>query len=252
MEPVEKAFPDGMEPIGEKEFSFRCHSNISCFNTCCSRVALALYPYDIIRLKNCLKIDSEEFVREYTFLLRRENPFFPTVMMKLTEEKCPFLSVSGCKVYQDRPFSCRMYPLERAVSRLVEQGPAEDFYFIKKHPYCKGHLDNKKSSVKEWVRSQGLIEYNVMNDLWVEMDSLFLKNPWKGEGYGGEKQQLAFMVCYNIDGFRRFISHHGLLNMFRLEKDLKNRIKRDDEALLRFGCEWLKFILGKSSTLRRK
>ena len=89
-----------------------------------------------------------------------------------------------------------------------------------------------------------------MNELWTEVDTIFGQNPWKGEGAAGEKQQLAFMVCYNIDGFRRFAEEHSLLKQFKLDKDFKKRINKEDEELLKFGFEWLKRILtGKSSLL---
>ena len=70
---VERTFPAGMEPLGEKEFAFRCHPGVSCFTVCCQNVDLDLYPYDIIRLKRALQIDSEAFVRTYTDLKRGET-----------------------------------------------------------------------------------------------------------------------------------------------------------------------------------
>jgi hypothetical protein len=89
-----------------------------------------------------------------------------------------------------------------------------------------------------------------MNALWAEMDTVFSQNPWKGEGAAGEKQQLAFMVCYNIDGFRQFAAEHRLLKSFKLDKDFKKRIAKEDSELLKFGFQWLKLILtGKQSSL---
>jgi hypothetical protein len=91
-----------------------------------------------------------------------------------------------------------------------------------------------------------------MNGIWAEIDTLFRQNPWKGEGAAGEKQQLAFMVCYNIDGFRRFMEQHNLLKQYRLAKDVKKSILREDSELLKFGFEWLKLILsGKSSLIKK-
>lgn len=130
-------------------------------------------------------------------------------------------------------------------------GSVEEVYFLTNHSYCKGHQEEKITDVSSWVRSQRLIEYNTMNSLWAEMDMLFRQNPWKGEGAAGEKQQLAFMVCYNIDGFRRFCDQHKLIKQFSLSKDFKNRIKKEDSELQKFGYEWLKLILiGKSSLMR--
>lgn len=241
-------------PLGNSTFRFACHSQVSCFTFCCKNVDLTLYPYDIIRLKKSLRLDSEQFVRDHTFLVKGDNLFFPEMKLKLLENEaksCPFLSQAGCTVYSDRPSACRTYPLERGVMGVEGKKCGEEVYFLTKHSYCKGHHEEDTTDVKSWVRSQKLLEYNAMNSLWAEIDFLFRQNPWKGEGVGGEKQQLAFMVCYNIDGFRRFCLEHKLLNQFMLAKDFKNRIKKEDSELQKFGFEWLKYVLtGRSSLVR--
>ncbi len=255
MESLSKEFPEGMIPIGGAKFSFDCHPGVSCFTVCCKDVNLTLYPYDVIRLKKSLGLDSEEFMRKHTYLVRGDNPCFPTVKLKLgenSEKSCPFLTVQGCSVYNDRPSACRTYPIERAVDRSVERGHSEEFYFLTDHPYCLGHKEEKEFTTKTWIRNQRLLEYNAMNELWVEIDSLFAENPWKGEGAGGDKQQLAFMVCYNIDGFRRFTQENQLIKRFEIAKDFKMRIAREDEELLKFGFEWLKIVFtGKSSLVKK-
>ena len=86
--------------------------------------------------------------------------------------------------------------------------------------------------------------------LW--MDTLFSSNPWQSEGAAGPRQQLAFMVCYNIDRFRRYAAEHNLLNLYRLDKSRKRLIETDDEALLTFGYDWLKLVLGNKPTLQLK
>ncbi|MGB3210495.1 MAG: YkgJ family cysteine cluster protein [Desulforhopalus sp.] len=244
-----------MRPLGDSEFHFSCHPGVSCFTGCCRNVDMTLYPYDIIRLKQALGIDSEEFLRNYVIVIKGENPYFPTVKLKLKDDEkkaCPFLNNDGCFVYNDRPSACRTYPLERAVDRSRVSGIADEYYFLTNHPYCLGHKEENSWSVNSWIRNQKLIDYNSMNELWAELDTIFSQNPWKGEGAAGEKQQLAFMVCYNIDGFRRFADEHMLLKQFRLEKEFRKRIKKEDGELLKFGFAWLKLILtGKSSLLRK-
>ena len=250
-----KVFPEGMIPLGSSEFEFSCHSGVECFTFCCRNVDMILYPYDILRLKNALGIDSEQFMRTHTVLEKGENPYFPTVKLKLTEGEnraCPFLTEAGCSVYTDRPSACRTYPLERAVDRSKVDGVADEYYFLTKHSYCLGHMENNRQTVNSWIRNQLLMDYNAMNELWTEVDTIFGKNPWKGEGAGGEKQQLAFMVCYNIDGFRRFTETHQLLKQFKLDKDFRKRVGKEDRELLKFGFQWLKLILTGQSSLVKK
>jgi len=251
----DKVFPEGMVPLGGSTFTFGCHPGVSCFTFCCKDVDLTLYPYDVIKLKNRLNMDSEAFMRKHCFLARGENPFFPAVKLRLNEEKdksCPFLTDKGCSVYKDRPSACRTYPLERAVDRTSEKGISEEYYFMTSHPYCLGHKEEEEFTVETWNRNQQLLEYNAMNEFWVPVETLFGTNPWKGEGTGGERQQLAFMVCYNIDGFRRFCDEHRLLKQFRIDSSFKKRISGDDGELLKFGFEWLKALLGGRSSLVKK
>ncbi len=251
-----KQFPEGYIPLGAEPFTFRCHPGVSCFTVCCRKVELDLYPFDIIQLKQRLGVDSETFMRLYTELKKGANPFFPTVMLKMAESgeeaQCPFLSEQGCSVYQERPTACRTYPLERAVDRQVERGRARDYYFLTRHDYCKGHFEPEQTTVRQWVRGQHLERYNQLNDLWAEIDTLFASNPWQGEGRGGPRQQLAFMVCYDIDGFRVFTEQQRLLGQYRLNREQRNRIEGDDTELLKFGFEWLKLIFSGRSSLVKK
>lgn len=252
---MNKEFPENMVPLGDKDFQFDCHPGVECFTRCCKNVNLTLYPYDIIRLKNHLGVTSEEFLRSYTSLHKGDNPFFPTVKLRLTEDDekaCPFLQASGCSVYEDRPSACRTYPLERAVDRSKSRKIPAEFYFLTDHAYCLGHRQAKKFGVKSWIRNQRVSEFNVFNDYWAELDTLFATNPWKGEGAAGEKQRLSFLVCYNIDGFRQLAEARKILHQFSLEKARRRLIATDDGELLKFGFEWLKMILTGRSALVRK
>jgi uncharacterized protein len=252
---VEKKFPEHMIPLEKKMFNFRCHAGLGCFTTCCKNVDMYLFPYDIIRLKNCLGMKSENFIKSHAVVIQGNNPYFPSVMMKLTDNEvksCPFLVQDGCSVYNDRPSSCRTYPLERAIDRSPERKAQNDFFFLTNHPYCLGHRENSAFSVKDWIRNQKIDSFNLMNDLWAEIEGVFMTNPWKGEGRGGPKQQLAFMICYNIDAFRIFITTNALLSRFQFSSYQKKAIETDDAELLKFGFQWLKLILtGKSNLIPR-
>ncbi len=253
---MEKKFPEGMTPLGDAPFRFACHPGVACFTRCCRKLDLFLYPYDILRLKKRLNIGSEEFLNQYAGVVQGANPFFPSVIMRMAENAdhtCPFLDpATGCTVYEDRPSSCRMYPLERAVDRSPSQGRPTEYYFLTNHPYCLGHQETKEWIVRDWLRDQQLVYYNAMDDLWAEMDTIFAGNPWQGEGAAGPRQLLAFMVCYNVDRFRQYVNDHNLLARFTIDKARKRAIATDDEALLKFGFDWLKYILAAKPTLLPK
>lgn len=250
-----KTFPEGMIPLGKSAFPFRCHAGVSCFTTCCRKLELYLYPYDIIRLKNALSLDSEKFLQTYAGMVPGTNPLFPAVILRMRDNEectCPFLGEgdAGCTVYADRPSACRTYPLERAVDRSSRSGRPDEYYFMTSHNYCLGHHETQSQTVAVWLRDQRLLDYNRMDDLWAEMDTMFAANPWQNEGAAGPRQQVAFLVCYNIDGFRRLVHEQDLLSKFKLSRSEVTACESDDEALLKFGFKWLQMILANRPTLQ--
>ena len=233
-------------------FQFKCHPGVNCYLDCCHKVELRLFPFDVLCLKKNQALHSAEFLEQYTRIGEGVHPYFPAVMLNMADREnfpCPFLVSQGCSVYADRPSACRTYPLERAVEKSGKQGRLKSHYFMTHHPYCKGHLEDHFYTVKRWEREQRLLEYNLLNDLWAEVDAFFAANPWQGEGTAGPRQQLAFMVCYNIDAFRSYMEQHGLLATYRLDRDRRRRIEDDDIELLKFGFDWLLHVLGDRRTL---
>jgi hypothetical protein len=51
------------------------------------------------------------------------------------------------------------------------------------------------------------------------------------------------MACYDLDTFRTDIFEKGILNDLDLDPGVLEAIKTDDEALLRFGLQWIKETL---------
>lgn len=249
---AESLLPQSAWPeLGAEPFRFRCHAGASCFLSCCRQVELRLFPYDILLLKESVGLSSAAFLQQHTRLGEGAHPFFPAVFLNMREDgehACPFLTEKGCAVYKDRPSACRTYPLERAVEKAAD-GSLRSRWFLTGHSYCKGHFEEHFCTVKHWEREQRLHEHNLFNDLWAEVDILFAGNPWQGEGAAGPLQQLAFMVCCNIDAFRDYVRQHNLLAAFRLERDRRRRIEQDDSELLKFGFDWLLHVLGGQRTL---
>lgn len=235
-------------------FQFHCHPGVSCYLSCCRKVDMLLFPYDIVLLKNHLNLHSAVFLRNYTHICKGSHPFFPglALTMRKDELSCPFLGEVGCSVYKNRPSACRTYPLERGVEHVGNCLELKVHYFMTHHPYCKGHFEARHYSIDQWERDQMLHECNQYNDFWAELDAFFATNPWAGEGTAGALQQLAFMVCYNVDDFRSYAEKHNLLNNFKLPKDERRRIQKDDGALLRFGFDWLEYILGGRKRIIKK
>ncbi|MBW2182051.1 MAG: YkgJ family cysteine cluster protein [Deltaproteobacteria bacterium] len=248
---MEKASPLN-EPLKRKQlfdndtFTFQCHKELSCFTQCCKNADMYLYPYDIIRLKNRLGISSDELLKHKTISAFRDNPYFPSLMLRMSENEdkaCPFLSLSGCDVYENRPFSCRAYPLERAVARNEYENNKLACYFIATHSYCQGHGESREWTAKQWEDDQNIHMYNQMNDLWVEIDTIFRKNPWGQEGTEGKTLKMVFMACFNVDKMRSFVFESTFLSRFELSPDRIEQCKDSDVEMMKLGFDWVKYFL---------
>ncbi len=242
-------------PIGPGTFRFDCHPKVGCFTMCCKDVDMYLYPYDVIRMKRSLGIPSDEFLDKYTFSAVRDNPFFPSVMLRMAEhpeKPCPFLVPEGCSIYEDRPSSCRTYPLERAVARSPLQGRRQDHYFLKRVPNCLGHQEEKEWTVDEWIADQEVLPYNEMNELWVDIDSILRANPWGDQGSSKDRLRMAYTACFNVDQFRGFVFGSTFLSRFDVPEERVEKMKDDDVELMRFGLDWVKFFLSGQPTVGQK
>ena len=189
-------------------FCFRCHPGVSCFNRCCRNLNLFLYPYDVVRLKQCLGITSDEFLDKYVDVVLRPANFFPEVLLRMspTQAKtCPFLIDSGCSVYPDRPDTCRTFPIEQGMLYDADQKKDTLVYLFRPPDFCRGHDEKKEWTISEWTRNQEAELYHKMTMRWAKVKRLFQNNPWGLEGPEGSKAKMAFMATYNIDRFRGFI-----------------------------------------------
>ena len=236
------------------KFQFSCHKNIGCFNKCCTDVNIFLTPYDIIRLKNRLKISSQEFLDRYTFLPIDENQNFPVVMLRLNrdeEKTCPFVNnTEGCTVYDDRPWPCRMYPLGIASPKENGNNGDEEFYFILEEPICQGYYERKNQTINDWIKEQQVEKYTEMGERFKEVS---LHDYFKeGKKLEPSKLDMFYTVCYNVDKFREFVFESTLLKRFEVDEEIIDKIKKDDEELLLFGFEWLKFCLYGEETMKLK
>lgn len=216
-------------------FKFRCHPGVSCFTSCCRDINIILTPYDVLRMKNGLGISSEEFLDRHTIIIPKKGRLIPLVILKMNEDdkRCPFVSDSGCRIYNDRPWPCRMYPLT-----LNDDGT---YSLITDSSRCKGLEEEDTNKIIEWLRTQEVEEFDELNEflssltIQLQSNKLNIENP--------QIQQMVFMSLYNIDKFRKFVFESSFLDRLEVEEDILEKIKKDDADLLRFAFEWIKFGL---------
>ena len=207
---------------------------------------MILTPYDIIRLKDRLGLTSDQFLAVYTkpkLLARTRLPVVTLKMLDDEQKSCPFVSPEGCSIYEDRPLSCRYYPLGTASFREQEIQPSgEDFYFMVRESHCLGFEEDKEWTVSDWREDQGVETYDEANKGWMEF---MLKKKSYGFEYdlSEESRRMFFMVSSNVDSLRRFIFESSFLEKYEVEEEILEKIKSDDVALLKFGFDWLQSAL---------
>lgn len=239
----------GVDPVklsSESHFKFRCHKDVKCFTKCCRGISITLTPYDIIRLKNRLQLSSDEFLTMYTEPRLLEKTDLPIVTLRLLEDEedkpCPFVRETGCIVYEDRPTTCRYYPLGTASLSHKEGADDEDFYFFVNEPHCLGFEEDKDWTVTEWRKDQGVDIHDDINAEWTDL--LVRKRSFPPNVRLVEQaKKMFFLASYNIDKFREFVFESSFLERYNVDPETVEKIRADEIELLKFGMKWLKGIL---------
>lgn len=226
-------------------FTFACNQKMDCYTQCCKNAYIMLTPCDIIRMKRRLGLSSDEFLQIYTSLGHIEKTDLPVPVMKMLENEqkaCPFLAESGCIIYEDRPLTCRYYPLSAGMFHNSHSHSEQHFFALVKEEHCLGHNSDRELTVSEWREEQGIIPYDEANLGWTE---LILKRKSLGPFVNIPEKtlQMFFMGCYNVDQFRRFVFDSMFLNVYNVSEERKQKISEDDVALLDFAFDWLKTTL---------
>jgi Fe-S-cluster containining protein len=220
----------------EDTFHFSCNPEIDCFTQCCQDVNILLTPYDIVQIKNRLGISSTEFLEKYTKRLLAPKTFLPAVQFKMDEgnkKRCYFVGEKGCGVYDQRPWSCRMYPLDQS-------GDTEIFAVMVDSTRCLGLEDNTVWKLRDWLQDQGLEPYNNWNHRFAELTEDERVTNWREEYPGGV--DIFYLACYDLDRFREQVFKEKLFEMVEEHLVDRDKLKTDDLALLEFAFIWLKTV----------
>ena len=224
-------------------FHFRCHSGLTCFNQCCRNLNLFLYPYDVLRLRKGLDMDSDQFLEAHADVVLRRGNHFPDVLLRMADnasKTCPFLSEAGCTVYPDRPDTCRTFPVEHGMLFTDRPGTSEIISFFRPPDFCQGQHESQTLTLSQWADDQEAVTHNRMTARWASVKALFQKDPWGAEGLNGSKGKMAFMAAYNIDRFRDFVFQSSFLKRYRVKNTVVKKLRASDRELLLFGFEWIR------------
>ncbi|MBW2409520.1 MAG: YkgJ family cysteine cluster protein [Deltaproteobacteria bacterium] len=239
--PQEENVEPNLKDISPDEpFRFECSSTVPCFNECCRDLNQFLTPYDIVRLKNHSDMSSGDFLKNYCSRHTGPESGLPVVSLRplsAPQLTCPFVTTAGCSVYENRPSSCRTYPLVRVISRSRETGIINERFMVLKESHCLGFNEDGTQTVRQWVEQQGLTDYYTYNDMLMGLISL--KNQMRPGPLDVKSGQIFHMALNDLDSFRLQIFDNDLLEGHEMEPKRIAAIKTDDVALLEFGIEWV-------------
>lgn len=234
------------ETFGEdREIRFRCRKGIGCWNACCSNIDISLTPYDVMRLKARLGLDSSAFLQQYTVPYEMEKDGMAGVKLKPVDgaTACRFMTPEGCAVYEDRPTACRYYPVALLSMRKQGESVERESYALVKESHCLGHLEPRTIAIADYRREQGVDLYDEAARGWRQ---LVLKKKSAGPAIGkpsATSRKLFFMACYDLDRFRAFVTSESFVQLYDIHRDELAKITTDDAALLQFAFRFLRQAL---------
>ena len=216
--------------VGDR-FRFACHDNLPCFTQCCRDVNIYLTPYDILRLRKVLHLGSGEFLARHTRNYLARVTHIPVVQLAMDSNtlRCPFVTDDGCSVYEDRPWACRMFPLDMA--------PGDGAYrMIAGKERCLGLLESTARTVEEWLDSQGVAPYMEMEQAFqTVMPAAYKPGSPLDAGLG----KLLFLA-YDLDRFRELLRDARLRTFYEIDPETLQRAEGDEEALLMLAVRYIR------------
>lgn len=222
----------------EENFCFACHPGLGCFNSCCRNKRLPLWPYDVLRLRRGLEMDSTQVLERYAELEFDPRSGWPSLRLRLDDEgRCPLLTPQGCGAYPHRPAACRIYPLAWAAKPAAEGKPPEELFVRQETKGCLGWEESKEHTPAAWVADQELEPYLEAN---ATLLGLFFHPKRQGRLKLNQQQTHAVIAAlYNLDVFRQIAGQPGFAASAGLEQDRLEKALEHDEALLELGRDWL-------------
>ncbi len=212
-------------------FHFACHDALPCFTQCCKDVNIYLTPYDVLRLRNVLNLGSAEFLAKHTqhFLAKVTN--IPVVQLLMDQQTlyCPFVAGSGCQVYENRPWACRMFPLD--LSPLDGK-----YHLIAGKERCMGLFERGNRTVGEWLENQGITPYTEMErEYQAVVPERFRPGAAMNEGLGR-----VLFLAYDLDRFSELLKNNAFRKLYDVDEEMLQRVREDGEEMLRLAFRYIR------------
>ncbi|MGD9007902.1 MAG: YkgJ family cysteine cluster protein [Desulfobacteraceae bacterium] len=237
------AEPDLLPLALDDTFQFACHGRVPCFNRCCRDLSQALMPYDVLRIKKNLNISTGDFLSRYAEIQIGPATGLPVVTLRFfanEDRQCPFVTDQGCRVYADRPASCRIYPLVRLLRRSRANGSLVEQFALLREPHCQGFEQTQTQTVREWIASQQLEAYHEANDMLMEL--IALKNQRRPGPLPQELSVLVQTAFYDLEALKEQAAGGRLTGMDAAGLQPVAELQ-DDLDWLKWSMAWIKVVL---------
>ena len=212
-------------------FPFSCHDALPCFTQCCRDVNIYLTPFDVLRLRKIVGGSSSDFLAKYTqsFLAKVANIPVVQLLMDPATLRCPFVSEEGCQVYEDRPWACRMFPLDLSPT-------SGKYRLISGKERCKGLFEHSRGTVRDWLASQGVEKYAEMDQ---EFQSVVPEHFKPGAAMNEGLGRILFLA-YDLDRFAEILRDSRFLKFHEVDEETLRLVNEDMEELLKLAFRYIR------------
>jgi hypothetical protein len=174
---------------------------------------------------------SSEFLAKHTrqFLSRGTN--IPVVQLAMDPKSldCMLVTDKGCSVYADRPWACRMFPLDLG----SKDG---EFRIMASKERCMGLLESATGTIGEWVDGQGIAPFLQMErEFNSVMPAGFVPGSPLPEGLG----KILFLA-YDLDRFVEIVKDPRFQTFYEVDDEMLRGAFEDDEQLLRLAFRYIR------------
>lgn len=224
----------------EDSFNFTCGEGQPCFVDCCTGTRIWLYPYDVVRIRRALGISSGEFLRRYTWFLDPGPPGYPVLLLKSAnrgEGRCPFAEDSGCTIYPDRPWICRLFPVIPVECRTDITSEADRRFNILEWEGCRGVGRGPAVTIREWWQRSGMSVYEEAYPDWQQLTEALKSSSLLP--LSSEATEQFILGSYDPDLFREKLLTGEVRETLSLDKSELTRALIDDVFLLKIACRWM-------------
>jgi hypothetical protein len=141
--------------------------------------------------------------------------------------RCPFVAEEGCRVYENRPWACRMFPLDLSPTDAK-------FRLISGKERCKGLSERSKGTVGDWLESQAVLEYVEMDrEFQSVVPARFKPGAPMNEGLGR-----VLFIAYDLDRFAELLKDGRFLMFHEVDEETLILVRQDMKELLKLAFRY--------------